>query len=349
MRRQRQTGATRAAGGLDFGHDLAREGVPDSIRVMRLLVLGGTSFVGRAIVEDALTRGVEVTLFNRGKTGLDVFPDLPLRVGDRDAGDYATLHDGEWDAVVDVNGYIPRHVAQAADALEGRVGRYLFISTGSVYDTKQLTANAGEDASRVPAIRDTEEVTGESYGGLKVACEDDVLTRFGDGGTIVRPGVVAGPFDPTDRFTWWVRRATVGGRLGLAGQPDQPVQVVDHADLARLVVALVQANQAGVYNGVGPAQPTTMADLIRACAEAAGTEVQVIPVSPGELAQPLLLPDPSWYPLFQLSPASSHAAGMTHTPLNQTASKVLAWDRRRGHPDLTIPMDLSKEAELLAG
>ena len=324
-------------------------GGADSIGVMRVLVLGGTSFVGRAIVEDALANGIDVTLFNRGKSGRDVFLDLPLRVGDRDVGDYTALLDGEWDALVDVSGYIPRHVAQAADAVEDRIGRYLFISTGSVYDLQQLPERAEEDAARVPAIRDTEEVTGESYGGLKVACEDDVLARFGVRATIVRPGVVAGPHDPTDRFTWWVRRATLGGRVALAGRPDQPVQVVDQGDLARLVVALVQADRAGVYNGVGPAEPTTMVDLVRACAQAAGTDLELIPIEPGAVVQPLVLPDPGWDALFQCSPAAGHAAGMSRTALVRTASNVLAWDRDRGLPDLTIPMDLDREAALLSG
>src|SRR3954447_15621708 len=247
---------------------------------MNLLVLGGTSFVGRAMVEDALAAGHSVTLFSRGKTGSDLFPDVERRIGDRDSGDYASLADGAWDAVLDVSGYIPRHVAQAADALGDRIGRYLFISTGSVYDRTQAGDGMTEDTARLAPERGTEEITGETYGPLKVACEDDVLSRFGDRATIVRPGIVAGPHDPTDRFTYWVRRAARGGRVALPGRPDQPVQVVDSRDLARLVVALLEQDRSGIYNAVGPADPVTLEELIRVCAKAAGSDLEVVPVPP---------------------------------------------------------------------
>src|SRR4051794_40724893 len=244
---------------------------------MNLLVLGGTSFVGRAIVEDAIASGHTVTLFSRGKTGTDLFPDLERRIGDRDTGDYAALADGQWDAVLDVTGYVPRHVAQAADALGDRIGRYLFISTGSVYDRTGASDGMTEDTARLAPERGTEEITGETYGPLKVACEDDVLSRFGERATIVRPGIVAGPHDPTDRFTYWVRRAAAGGRAALPGRPEQPVQVVDSRDLARLAVGLVEQDKPGIYNAVGPADAVTLDELIRVCAKAAGSDVEVVP------------------------------------------------------------------------
>jgi 2'-hydroxyisoflavone reductase len=155
---------------------------------MRILVLGGTSFVGRAIVEDALRRGAEVTLFGRGKTGADLFPRVARLTGDRDAGDYAALNGGRWDAVVDISGYVPRHVRQAMDALDGQIGRYLFISSHAVYRQDGLTPGATEDAPRRAPVRDTEELTQDTYGPLKVACEDDVLARYGDRATIYRGG-----------------------------------------------------------------------------------------------------------------------------------------------------------------
>src|SRR5580704_16434621 len=157
---------------------------------MRILVLGGTAFVGRAIVEDALRTGHEVTLFGRGKTGNDLFPELTLLRGDRDTGDYAALGDGTWDAVVDVCGYVPRHVGQAMDALGDRAGRYLFISSHAVYRHEGLRPGAGED---------------------------DVLARYGQRATIVRPGKVAGPHDWQDGLTYWARRAARGGRVAVPG------------------------------------------------------------------------------------------------------------------------------------
>lgn len=318
---------------------------------MRLLVLGGTSFVGRAVVEDALSRGHDLTLFSRGRTGADLFPGVERRTGDRENGDYAALTDGSWDAVVDVSAYVPRHVGQAADALSGRTGRYLFVSTGSVYDRTQAPTGMTEDAPRLPPERSTEDVTGETYGPLKVACEDDAVARHGERAIVVRPGIVAGPHDPTDRFTWWVRRASRGGRVALPGRPDQPVQVVDSRDLARLVIRLAEDDRPGTYNAVGPAEPVTLAELVTTCAAAAGTEVDVVPVDPDgvEPGFPLVLPDPSWDVMFGRSAALARAAGMPATPLETTAADVLAWDRDRGEPPLSVGLDPSREAELLAG
>ena len=142
---------------------------------MNLLVLGGTSFVGRAIVDDALRTGAQVTLFGRGKTGAELYPDLTRLIGDRDTGDYTALQDGRWDAVVASSGYVPRHTGQAMDALERRAGRYLFVSSHAVYRHEGLAPGSTEDAPRRPPRRDTEELDSQTYGPLKVACEDDVL------------------------------------------------------------------------------------------------------------------------------------------------------------------------------
>ena len=318
---------------------------------MRILVLGGTAFVGRAIVDDLVARGHEVTLFSRGRTGTDLFPLLDKRIGDRETGDYTSLGEGRWDAVVDVTAYVPRHVAQALDAIGDRGGRYLFISTGSVYDRTAGAEGMTEDTPRLPPERGTEEITGETYGPLKVACEDDVRSRLGDTATIVRPGVVAGPHDPTDRFTYWVRRAARGGRVALLGRPDQPVQVVDSRDLARLVSLLLEGDVPGTYNAVGPSEPVTLAELVTVCAAAAGTEVEVVPVDPAavEQALPLVLPDPSWDVMFRRSRGAADAAGLPATPLQQTAEAVLAWDRERGEPPLEVQLSPEREAELVGG
>lgn len=316
---------------------------------MRLLVLGGTSFVGRAIAEVAIERGHELTLFSRGKTGSDLFPGVNRAVGDRASGDYQSLKGGSWDAVIDVSGYIPRHVNEVADVLEPVIDRYLFISTISVYDNTDPGGEPAEDAPRRAAERATEDITGATYGPLKVACEDDLLARFGDRATIVRPGIVAGPHDPTDRFTFWVRRVAAGGRVALPGRPDQPVQVVDSGDLARLTVSLVETNTPGAFNATGPAQPTTMAGLIAACAEAAGSAAQVVPVDPAPTTPgfPLVLPDPADDIMFRRSSARARSAGLTTTSLVNTAADVLAWDRQRGLPALTVGPTGAEEAALL--
>jgi 2'-hydroxyisoflavone reductase len=316
---------------------------------MDALVLGGTSFVGRWIVQDLLSRGHRVTLFSRGQTGPGLFPDVERRVGDRQTGDYASLAGGRWDAVVDVSGYVPRHVGQALDALEGRTGRYLFISTGSVYDATQVADDLGdlaEDCPRLAPWRETEEITGETYGRLKVACEDDLLARRAERATIVRPGIVAGPHDPTDRFTYWVRRASRGGRVALPGRPEQRVQVVDARDLARLVVLLLEQDRPGVFNAVGPWPSVTLAGLVRTCA--LGADLELVPVGTTSVDFPLVAEDPAREVLFHRSAAAAHAVGMPMTPLEQTAADTLAWDLDRGQPPLVVGPTPEQEQELLA-
>lgn len=312
---------------------------------MRLLVLGGTSFVGRAIVEDALRTGAEVTLFGRGRTNPELFAEAPRLIGDRDTGGYTALGEGSWDAVVDVSGYVPRHVGQAMDALGDRVGRYLFISSHAVYERAGVGPGSDENTPRRPPVRDTEELGEATYGPLKVACEDDVLARYGARATIVRPGKVAGPHDSMETFTYWVRRAARGGRVALPGDPAQPVQVVDSRDLARLVVRLLADDRPGVFHAVGPAEPTTLGGLIETCARAAGTQVEIVPVPPDGAPPMFPLVRPDWSTQ-QRSAARAREAGLPATPLEVTAADVLAWDRARGEPPL--PFGYTPEQERAA-
>jgi nucleoside-diphosphate-sugar epimerase len=318
-----------------------------SSAIVRILVLGGTAFVGRAIVEDALRSDAEVTLFGRGRTGTELFPGVPRLAGDRDTGDYTALRDGRWDAVVDVSGYVPRHVGQAMDALGDRAGRYLFISSHAVYQHTQPDSDPTEDAPRRPPLRDTEVLDGDNYGRLKVACEDDVLARYGDRATIVRPGKVAGPHDWQDGLTYWVRRAAGGGPVAVPTDPAQPVQVIDSRDLARLVVQLVTDDRPGAFHAVGPAGPVTLGGLIETCARAAGTKAEIVPVPP-ETAPPMFpLVRPYW-PGQRRSPAKARAAGLPGTPLAVTAADVLAWDRQRGEPPLDRGFTPEQELAALA-
>jgi len=314
---------------------------------VRILVLGGTSFVGRAIVEDALRTGADVTLFGRGKTGPELFPELRRLIGDRDTGDYHALRTGSWDAVVDVSGYVPRHVGQAMDALGDRTGRYLFISSHAAYRLDGIGPGSTEDTPRRPPVRDTEELSDATYGPLKVACEDDVMARYGARATIVRPGKVAGPHDPQRGLTYWVRRAAEGGRVALPGDPRQPVQIVDSRDLARLVVQLITDGRPGAFHAVGPAMPVTLGGLIETCARVAGTNVEIVPVPPATAPAFFPLIRTNW-PSQQRSPARARAAGMTATPLDVTTADVLAWDRERGAPPLGHGFTAEQEQAILA-
>jgi 2'-hydroxyisoflavone reductase len=316
---------------------------------VRILVLGGTAFVGRAIVADARRDGAQVTLFGRGRTGTDLFPDVERRIGDRDSGDYTALATGEWDAVVDVTGYVPRHVGQAMTVLGDRVGRYLFVSSHAVYARTGVGPGADEDAPRRAPVRDTEELAEDTYGPCKVACEDDVVARYGSRATIVRPGKVAGPHDVQDGLTYWVRRAARGGRVVLPGRPEQPVQVVDVRDLARLVVRLLADGRPGAFNAVGPAEPTTLGELVATCARVAGTDIQLVPMpfDAVEHPYPLVRAEAMWATQ-QRSATRARAAGMPATPLAVTVADVLAWDRARGEPRLRRGLTPEQEDKLLA-
>ncbi|MFL6116795.1 MAG: NAD-dependent epimerase/dehydratase family protein [Catenulispora sp.] len=319
---------------------------------MRILMLGGTRFIGRTVVQDAERRGHQVTLFNRGRTAAEAFAHLPRLIGDRDSDDYTALRSSTdtWDAVVDTSAYVPRHVRGAMDALGDRVGRYVFISSHAVYQRGDIGPGSTEDTARRTPVRDTEELSEATYGPLKAACEDDVLARFGDAATIVRPGKVAGPGDPANGLTYWVRRAARGGRVALPGRPEQPVQVVDCRDLARLIVRLIEDGRGGAFHAVGPATPVTMAGLIGTCAAAAGTQVQIVPV-PREASPDLFFPlvrEVRQWSGQQRDPARAVAAGMPQTPLATTVADVLAWDRERGLPPLGFGFTEQQEAAVLA-
>ncbi|HEV7886652.1 MAG TPA: NAD-dependent epimerase/dehydratase family protein [Acidimicrobiales bacterium] len=324
---------------------------------MRLLVLGGTSFVGRHIVEAALDEGHEVTLFNRGRTNPGLFPDCERRAGDRREGDYASLAQGEWDALVDVNGYFPRAVREAAAAVDGRVGHYTFVSTCSVYADVGDGPVSEDHALATVDDPTTEEVDNETYGGLKVLCEQAVSDLFGQRSTIIRPGIVAGPHDPTDRFTYWVRRAAQGGVVAAPGRPDQAVQAVHGRDQGDFIVKATAEGLSGAFNTVGPSTPLELAGLIAACAAAAGTEIEVewideafLEASDREVHFPFYIPTSMDYDgLFRCSPARAEAHGFHNRTTEETAADTLAWDRGRlaeGHVMAGVPT-AEEEAALI--
>ncbi|MDQ1439311.1 MAG: hypothetical protein QOK43_2940 [Acidimicrobiaceae bacterium] len=322
---------------------------------MRFLVLGGTSFVGRHIVEAALDAGPQVTLFNRGRTNPGLFDQCDQRHGDRKVGDYDSLRDGEWDAVIDVNAYWPRAVREVVAALGARVGHYTYISTCSVY------AEPGEgpvdESHPLATVTDptTEDVDGETYGGLKALCEGEAALAFPGQCTVIRPGIVAGPHDPTDRFTYWVRRASRGGTVLAPNRRDQPVQVVHARDQADFIVSATAAGLDGPFNTVGPSEPLTFATMIEACAAAAGTSVEVAWVDEPFLRErethvPLYIPSGMGIDgLFRCSPAKAESHGFRNRPIVETAADTLAWDRTR---DQSVPMagvpTPEEEARLIA-
>ena len=226
---------------------------------MRILMIGGTRFVGRHIVDAAIAAGHDVTVFHRGQTGPELFPQVERRTGDRN-GDLSELAEGSWDATVDTCAYVPRQVHSLADALGDRAGRYLLISSVSAYATPESPGFTEDAALLELDDPTTEEVTGETYGGLKVLCERAAVKRFGSGTVIVRPTYVVGPDDYTWRFPWWVQRLARGGEVLAPGPADAPAQLIDARDMATWAVGLLERGESGAYHAVSPPPPFSFAD-----------------------------------------------------------------------------------------
>jgi 2'-hydroxyisoflavone reductase len=322
---------------------------------MRILMIGGTRFIGKHIVEAALANGHEVTIFHRGRSNPELFPDAVHLVGDRN-DDLGALADGAWDVTIDTCAFVPRHVTALADVLGTRGGRYVFISSVSVY-AGPITAGYREDAPLIELADPTvEEVTNETYGGLKVLCERAAVERFGAATLIVRPTYVVGPDDISWRFPWWVRRIAAGGRVLAPGPAADPAQVIDVRDMGTWIVSLVERGVTGAFHAVGPATAITWGELlgtIVATVGPPGTELVWIDEAT-LLAEGI---DGSTIPLWSggdpdrlMSAADPGAAvdtGLRHRALAETIDDTLAWTIDRECPP-DAGLDPAREAELLA-
>ena len=302
---------------------------------MKLLVIGGTRFLGRHLVEAAVARGDAVTVFNRGRSG-SVPAGVEQRLGDRRT-DLSALAEGQWDAVVDTCGYLPREVDAMATRLHGRVGCYAFISSVSVYAS---TSQANDEAGALGQIddADTEVVDGRSYGPLKALCEAALERRFGAQALVLRPGLIVGPHDPTQRFTYWparLGRARDGEPVLAPGRPDAAVQVIDARDLAAFTLKLLDDGAAGTFNAVG--DTSTMATVLQTCAQVAGVSpdwrwIDIATLQARGLQPwsdlPLALPDDAEHAGFMRTDGRrALAAGLATRPLTQTVADTLAWWR----------------------
>ena len=322
---------------------------------MKLLVIGGTRFSGRALTERALARGHEVTLFHRGTSGADLFPEAEHVLGDREEG-LEPLGDREFDAVVDMCGYVPRSVGSAVERLRG-AGWYGYISSISAFASFDEPGMTEASPLHGPPFPDTEEITETTYGPLKVACEREVTAAFGDRAALIRPGYIVGPHDPTDRFTYWIRRGATGGTMLAPGPADQPIQFVDARDLGAFVLRLAESATGGAFNVVHPAGSTTLAALIEEARAAAGADTAVTWADGEWLGErlgeekyeafPLWVPEEAGSHLFD--PSHAIAAGLDNRPVAETVRDTLEWDRTR---EQTWPMAAGlspdREAELLA-
>lgn len=296
---------------------------------MKLLVLGGTKFVGRGLAAAALAAGHEVTLFHRGHTGLDVHPEAEHLLGDRDGG-LDVLHGRSWDACVDVSGYEPRLVRASAEALVGSVGWLVYVSSISAYAS--LARPTAEDAplAELPPGANPDDFSWELYGPLKALGERAVTDVFGERSTVVRPGYVVGPHDHTGRFTWWVRRGAQGGRMPLPRTISERAQFIDARDLGRFLLRAATEQLPGAYNATGPLPPVGMRDVVELAAQAAGVALEVVAVpdetvAAADVAFPLWLgPDPAWAAWAEIEVSRALAAGLAFTPLAETVKDTLA-------------------------
>lgn len=229
---------------------------------MKILVLGGTVFLGRHLVEAARSRGHKVTIFHRGRTNPGLFSSVEVLLGDR-GGAMDALSGREWDAVLDTSGFVPRVVRASARKLAPAVGHYTFISSGSVYPA---SVTAPDESSPVETVEDeSSENISESYGALKALCERAIEESLPGRMLAVRAGLLVGPHDPTERFTYWPRRIAQGGEVLAPGRPERPVQLIDARDLAEWIVQMAEARRTGVYNATGPSSRLSMGELLDAC------------------------------------------------------------------------------------
>jgi len=325
----------------------------------KILILGGTGFLGPALVEASRARGHTITIFHRGKTNPTLFPDIEKLYGERD-GSLQALQGRRWDAVIDTCGFFPQVVKKSAELLAPNVGRYVFVSSVSVYrDIDQPGVN---EETPTKSLENPEKADKrKNYGELKAACEQMIAGIFQNRSLIVRPGLIVGPGDVTDRFTYWPTRIALGGEVLAPGDGADPVQFIDVRDLAAFMVHLIEGGITGILNAVGPVQSMTMKDLLETCRRELNNDARLVWVHETFLHQKNLAPWsdlPVWIPrvgesrgLSQISISRALAQGLSIRPLSQTIKDSIAWwrtlppDRRE---TLRSGITLDTEREILA-
>jgi 2'-hydroxyisoflavone reductase len=347
-----------AGGGVGLGMFAAQASRPqDAATPMRILILGGTGFIGPHQVSYAVGRGHAVTVFNRGKTNASALPaGVEQLIGDRD-GQLDALRGRKWDVVVDNPTTVPAWVRDAAQILKGNVERYVFISTISVYasnrqpndETSPLAKYGGKEALSVTAEA---EKAGHAklYGPMKAAAEAEAEKWFPGKTLIIRPGLMVGPGDPTDRFTYWPVRIDRGGEVLAPGTPADPVQFVDARDVAQWTIRMIEQRAAGIYNATGPASPMGMGEMLAGISTALDSDAQFTWADAEFLRKrnvaawsdmPVWIrPQGSSAAMPRTSIKKALAAGLTFRPLEETARDTLAWFK-------TLPED--RRTKLKAG
>lgn len=326
---------------------------------MRILLLGGPKFLGYHLIEAALANGHTLTLFNRGQTNPDRFPQVEKLRGDRDGG-LDTLRGRTWDVVFDTCGYLPRLVGDSSRLLQDSAEHYTFISSISVY--AHLPQVGMDETAPVGTLADesVEQITGETYGPLKALCEQAVERYFPQRALHVRAGLIVGPHDPTDRFTYWPVRVARGGEALAPVRPDYLTQFIDARDLAEWVIRMAEARHAGTFNATGPHQPMPMGELLEAARRVSASNASFTWVSEAFLADqkvapwselPLWIPDsdPDAAGFNTVSCARALAAGLHYRPLEDTIRDTLTWVKTRpAEHAWRAGLSPEREAELLA-
>ena len=324
---------------------------------MRILIIGGTRFLGRHLVEVALARRHEVTLFNRGKSNPDLFPQLETILGDREK-DLDRLKGRRWDTVIDVAGYLPRIVRLSAEVLEPNVSRYVFISSLSVYaDFRKIGIDESYPIGKIEG-ESVEEITDETYGPLKALCEKAVREIYGERALIIRPGLIVGPHDPTDRFTYWPVRVARGGDVLAPQKPQATTQIIDVRDLSDFIIKLIEENASGVYNATGPEYELTMGKLLEVSKQVSGSDANFNWASVEFLNQNKVeawSDMPAWIPddeegvgFARIDISKAIHAGLKFRPLEETVRDTLEWARTRPvDHEWRAGLTAEREAEVL--
>lgn len=325
---------------------------------MRILIIGGTRFLGRHLVDAARAHRHEVTLFNRGKSNPDLFPQLETILGDREK-DVNRLQGRVWDAVIDVAGYLPRIVRLSAEVLEPNVSRYVFISSLSVYaDFRKIGIDESYPVGKIEG-ESVEEITGETYGPLKALCEKTVQQIYGERALIVRPGLIVGPHDPTDRFTYWPVRVARGGDVLAPQKAGAATQIIDVRDLSDFVLKLIEENASGIYNATGPDYELTLGKLLEVSKQVSGSNANVKWASVEFLNQNKVeawSDMPAWIPddeegvgFARVDISKALRAGLKFRPLEETVRDTLEWARTRPTDhEWRAGLTPEREAEVLA-
>lgn len=328
---------------------------------LRILILGGTGFIGPHQVQYALDRGHKVTLFNRGKTNADLFPTVERLVGDRNAPDgYAALAGRTWDVVIDNPAQLPRWVREAGAALRDRTQAYVFVSTLSVF-AERREIGMKEDGPLHPPGDPEATTVGNQYGPLKVRCEMEARAAFGDRALIVRPGLIVGPGDLTDRFSYWPVRIERGGEVLAPGTPDDPVAFIDARDMSEFMIRLCEQRAHGTYNCVGPRPGLTIAGMLHGIQAVTHSDARYTWVDADFLLERKLRPYadlPVWMPprgasagWARMDCSKAIAAGLTFRTLADTAQATLEYYHRQPadrQAALRSGLAPEKEAEVLA-